>query len=412
MAEYALAFALILDGNSVYHAAVHFNLHLPVACVGLVFIALVLGHGWLFVSTACRRTAFFAGVYFLSYLVLMHQTIALEQYGCMFVAGLPLLLLYLGNQPPGRETALFSKLGNLLFLFSWIWMALWLVGDILHLIEPDFSIEVMWGTVRPVPGYFGLSASSGFDTTYGFDLPRNRGFFCEAPMLSLWMSLALMNELFLCPRPRKNRIFSFSLCILTSISTTGVLFLFLVFGLKYWESYLTRFKGNKLFAIVILAVLLPVAIGFILDMMAIKSETGSFRTRLSDYEAVYHMFKDHPLLGGGYGNGAQIYALGYKQINIHGAVGMSNSLMVILATGGLWNATVFVWGIFGLAIAGVKKAPNLFAWALCYLYLLATTSFAARFINAVLLAYSIFWWFQLRQDSPRKTTFAFWRPLP
>lgn len=401
--EWLFAICLVLDGNSVYHAAVYFNLHLPFVCVGLLAMMLFFAAGRSVPSPACRRWSACFAAYFAIYAAIMYDSLAREPYGCMFVLGFPLLILYLDMADRAeRGMDFLFKIGDVVFVFGLMGFAFWIVGDCLHLLSHTRSITVHWGSVTPIPTYFGLHCEGQPDVAYGLPLLRNRGIFCEAPMYSLWMSIGVMIELFLRDTPRMTRVVLLSVCILTSICTTGVLFLILAFGLKYSHSFWRAGMGTKIWMGLVCLLVFPILFGFLGDMMSVKSETGSYRTRQEDYVAAYNMFKDYPLMGGGYGNLALITERGYKPYSAQGGNGFSNSITAVLATGGIWNAVVYLGGIFGGVFAMFRRNHRLACFAICFLYLSVTTIFFARFIHAVLLACCVSWLLHRKShmDSP------------
>ena len=89
----------------------------------------------------------------------------------------------------------------------------------------------------------------------------------------------------------------------------------------------------------------------------------------------------HPILGSGYGNLTELMAFDYNINN----KGFSNSIMAVLATGGLWMSILYIASFVGL----FEKKNNVQKFSICYLYLFVSTIFFARYIAIVLLAFGL-----------------------
>ena len=174
---------------------------------------------------------------------------------------------------------------------------------------------------------------------FGVALLRNCGFFTEPLMFVLPLLIALFTEMFLRDRHSRWRVFKWVLLTATLItvnSTIGVMLTAAAWGLKVISAGLERGKRWLVIPILVLAV---AAAGFLFmeKGRTTYESTGEMGNSLSDhiddYSASIKAFATRPLLGVGFQDEETIftYMQPYRLTN----PGLSNSLGVILAEGGL-----------------------------------------------------------------------------
>lgn len=387
--EYCWAFVIILNGNSVYHANALKNyrlLELSVVVTVLLLAAyLALGR----IRIKKRNVAMAAGLclYSLVYFVFRQHRMSSVNFLYLFVIGLPcLFLLFAELHQKGRLLQLIYRIGNVVCILAAISLFFWIFGVVLDVIQPNMSTRINWGTFDRIRGYWGLHFEIQRDTTFGTLMYRNSGIFAEAPMLNLWTNIALAVELFLKDKSSKLRITLLVITILTTMSTTGIIFIALCIVLKYIGNFRKMKPLAKVFLIVVAMVAIPVIVYAIYEVMVLKSDTQSFAMRMSDYIGGLKLWWDYPLFGSGYGNLQSLLGYIYSP---NGVLGFSNSIMAVLATGGLWMAIPFYGAHIGAMFPKLTGSKSISRFSICYFYLFCTTAFFARYIAVVMVAFGL-----------------------
>ena len=348
--EYLWALMVVLNGNSIYHASAYIDYHLLEYGILLTMALLVIYRftGKIRLETSWVALGVFLALYSVTYLSARQGTMSAADFFMLFVIGLPLLVL-LFTQMHQRDILipLFRKVGDVVCVLAAISLFFWLFGVVLKMIEPNMATVISWGRFGFVKGYYGLHFEVQLDTTFfpmAF-LYRNSGIFAEAPMLNLWLNIALAIELFLKSRGSRRRVVLLVVAVFTTMSVTGILFLLLCLLLYLLRSE----RGSKagrvgMMMAVILLLALPVLVILIGFSLSLKADTRSYLMRLSDYSAGVKLWLDYPILGSGYGNLRSLQEYMYSP---DGVLGFSNSLTAVLGTGGLWVAVLFYIPHFG-----------------------------------------------------------------
>lgn len=93
--EYIWALFLILNGNSVYHAAIYSDYHFPLICTVLTIILWIMTPP---VGKLGKKKNLLVAIsmvcYFAAYYVLKNRTVAKEIYLFGFIISIPVLMLY------------------------------------------------------------------------------------------------------------------------------------------------------------------------------------------------------------------------------------------------------------------------------------------------------------------------------
>lgn len=381
--EYVTLSLFVIEGNSVYRFVTDKYYHLTLFC-GLISCLLLLYLMWL--QHGVRRTdviiCCMLEIWAVIYFVFKLSEVTAEIYISLFMIGLPVLfLIWRIYDSAGKPYQLFYRLSDVVCFLGAVSLVVWLLGPVLNLIPINTYISINWGREKIVGGYLGLVYNTSADTTFGFSFFRNSSIFTEAPMFNLWLNLAMAVELFLKPKPAKARILLLTLCIASTISTTGILFLVLVIGIKYWDQIKSGKNTIRFFLILLLLILAPLFCLFVYNVFLMKRDTISFMIRMKDFGAGLIVWMRHPILGSGYGNLTELMAFDYNINN----KGFSNSIMAVLATGGLWMSILYIASFVGL----FEKKNNVQKFSICYLYLFVSTIFFARYIAIVLLAFGL-----------------------
>lgn len=386
--EYCWAVTVVLNGNSVYHACADKDYYLLELCVVLTW--LLTGAEIYIRRLSVDRLQgivavllmFYTGIY----LAIAHSQVALADLTCLFMLGLPaMVLLFSAMHSQGVLTQLLCKMFQVIFVLALISLYYWIWGVQLGKLTPNTEITMSWGIFERISGYDGLHFAFQLDTTFFPDryIYRNSGIFAEAPMFNLWLDMALAGELFLKDRISWLKVGVLVVTILTTLSMTGIVFIVLAAMLYIGHLYPTMSRKLKKTVVAAGMVVLPVAVCFIVYVMGLKSDTQSYQMRLTDYVAGFELWKDYPLFGGGYGNLRVLLPYMYSP---DGVLGISNSLTGVLGTGGVWMALVFYIPHFSMLLPRFTGDKRLSYFGACYLFLFCVTAFFARYIAVAMVA--------------------------
>lgn len=239
---------------------------------------------------------------------------------------------------------------NVIIVIAVISLFFYLFGTIFHLVPETGTTSISWGTwdTSSVRTFFNLYyESQSMKISDTIRIMRNCGIFSEAPMYNFVLCVALNIELFLKQHSNQWKCAIIIVTILTTLSTTGILFLVLT-GVLYFLEYAYQ-KGiivahKKLFGIVLIISLLAM-FGVIWAKTFSPSGTGSMNVRTDHLLACIKTWIANPLHGCGYLNSEAVLSVAeYKQ-------GLSVGLPYLLACGGIVLSLVllfpYIVNIFG-----------------------------------------------------------------
>ncbi len=199
---------------------------------------------------------------------------------------------------------------------------------------------------------------SGSSIVAGVSLLRNTGVFTEPLMYVVQLVTALFTEIFLEQEKRGLGLFRgvlISIVLFSTQSTYGLMLLAVAWGL-----FVIRFlikKHKKVFIIPIIFAVLFAIVFFYNDKQSRTYEDAvstSAEQHAEDFAFGLKAFLNKPLLGGGFGNEDYIrefmsdYRLEYNS-------GFSNSVMVILAEGGIMLGLLCMAPFFLMLLKGKRK---------------------------------------------------------
>lgn len=269
---------------------------------------------------------------------------------------------------------------NIVTILAGISLILWLLGPIFGFISPNGTINSNWsgmGEVNTVDGYFGLLYLVQRDQLLGISAIRNTGIFVEAPMYSFTLSIAITLEV-LAHRPlNKARAIVLALCIVSTLSTTGVVVLLLLATMLAWRKLGNRWK--PLFICFVVLILLIA--GYI---VCSKIATSSGGTRVDDFNAGAAAWLENPVFGNGYA-GSGVILSHMSEWRLHN-MGFSNSPMEILSLGGLISLLPIAFGFAGYF---VKSNSDRRCLGLIFVILWTVTCVSFLPVTALIVAYGV-----------------------
>lgn len=391
VAEYAWAILVILNGNSVFHAASYEKYHLLEYSVVMTYLLLGMELYIHRIRPPWKTLVLSVGllVYCMVYVAARQSSMSVVNFVYLFVLGLPaLFLLFSIRHSRGRLIPLFRRLCDVLVVLAPISLYYWLFAVNMRWIPPNCYIVIDWGYRRYVMGFDQLQYAVQIDSTFFPEafIYRNSSLFTEAPMYNLWLDIALAGELFLRERTSRFRVVLLVITILSTMSVTGMLYLALCLLLHLVRKYPTMERSQKRATMLLGMVAIPALVVGLVVAMTMKSDTQSYSMRLSDYVAGFKLWLDEPIFGAGYAN---LQALLPYMYSPDGVLGFSNSLTAVLGTGGVWISLLFYIPQFGALSPKLTGDSRLSYFAICYLFLFCTTAFFGRYVVVVMAAFTM-----------------------
>ncbi len=315
---------------------------------------------------------------------------------CFFIG---ILFYYILRGKQDVTKSLMLKVSNIMIILALISLVFYILGPILHIIQPTGTIKINWGTEKEIDSYYNIHYVAQRMEFLGNNVARNTGIFTESPMYSLNLTIALIAELFLINKIKLKKILILCFTILTTLSTTGVIVMMMTLVGRY---LITKFN-SKLHIVVkkiALPILCVVACIFAIILLKTKAESTSFQIRMDDYKAGYLSWKESPIMGNGYGNveALEQHMSAFRYYNM----GQSNSILKVLSEGGIYFLLFYFipWG--GCIIYSLKKRErNITIVAISMFVLFFVTIFPYNFmtINFVAMA-----WFYIFKNNKKRST--------
>lgn len=288
---------------------------------------------------------------------------------------------------------------NILVVFGIISILYWTAGSLLGILHSTKFVFSSWGAVNGIYNIIPSYHNFYFETQHITvpiigEICRNSSIFAEAPMASLNFSLGLLIEYF-SKKSSKMTINSwiFSICIITTFSTSGYFILLFMLFYKFMNS-------KRINSYIKLSLLMPIIIsGIVICVYLLKlkitgtGDSGSIR--LNDYKLGFITWIQHPFLGNGINNiGAITQNMESWRLSNSG---FSNSIMEVLAQGGIYIFILYFYAFIKSFYSSIEmNNSRLFLFTTCLLFLFIVTSFPYQYILLVILE-----WFTILQYKDR-----------
>lgn len=265
---------------------------------------------------------------------------------------------------------------NITLVIAAVSLIFWLFGSVLGILKPTGIFFSRWAAdlkVRKIITYYNIYYENGVVKDFSIfsgGIPRNCAIFTEAPMCSMVFSIAFLAEYLLAENRNIKKCAILAAAIISTVSTTGITALLLAFVLKQFfrKSRTLHGQTNK-------AILIPILVlgGVLLIRYFIlqKLMTNSGLTRLDDFVAGFKAWMNAPIFGNGYSNGKSItrFMSSFRM----GNTGFANSVMQILALGGIWLFAAYVYPVKGIIKLVLERDWNRVLFYLIYLYMFSIT---------------------------------------
>jgi len=253
-------------------------------------------------------------------------------------------------------------------------LILYISGTVLHLISPSRMARFLYDSrYARANTYFNFQYEAQHvqgDSFMGIEY-RNCCFFIEAPMYNLMLCIGFAAEAAFRDKPRRIVLAIIGVSILTTFSTTGILFLMLMFVIYLWNTGNTQIIKYLKLAMIPIAAIAVVVLAMKLIESKQESAAGgeSFSVRLDHLIASVKMWIHNPILGYGFDNPDAFYRFAkYKQ-------GFSVGLPAFLGRTGLPMFLLYlVPFILRVYNSMHRNRRELFFWAGTFLCFLLTAS--------------------------------------
>lgn len=292
-----------------------------------------------------------------------------------------LFLFFFIIQESNERSEVLLKYRNVVFIIAIVSLFFWLLGSILHFLHPSGIVQSVWtgtGDPKVVPSYHGFY----FETQELYGVIRNTAIFTEAPMSSLHFSIAMLVEVYVDKKKSLFKIFLFSIAILSSFSTTGIILLIVVLLHQLFTTRMSS-KFIQIIRISVLPIFFLVVIFVVRLLLQAKLETSSGSIRTDDFIVGTKAWLLHPIWGNGYMNYDTIkqFMASWRNYN----TGFSNSITMVLAYGGIYLALLYVFPII-FNFKNIKKEGYL-PFLLGVVYLFTFTIIPFEYLTMMLIIF-------------------------
>lgn len=413
--EYLFVLCVILDFQTPFSKALNTDYHLS----EITLILLICLFGVEFVGKKIKRSTinnwmltfipYYIVLIFYYFMTRGHYFHKQPFFVKLFFV-LPLLsfifVLYLGEN---RLQEIFRKYCNLMVVIALISLYFWIFGSQLNIIKPTGKFYAYWGNAYNYPSYYNLYFERQTSLINKHRYLRNMGIFCEGPMYSFCLVIAIASELFLIKgldnsyyrarsgSKRFSNFFSFKTIILaitliTTLTTTGSIMLLFMLSLLFLINA-TKSSQLKLFKYLLVAIIFTFAFYFMYKIFASKSISYSWKIRVDDYLSGFQAWKNSPIWGSGFGNMEiiQLYMSSFRKSGL----GFSNSIFVVLAEGGILLFSVyFIPILFCIINASRRSIKEIVAFVIIFsvefVVAIVTYEFLTLMIISLFYSYIIY----------------------
>ncbi|MBR3316768.1 MAG: hypothetical protein IKG21_02950 [Atopobiaceae bacterium] len=275
----------------------------------------------------------------------------------------------------GHVQLLLDAVVNVIYVLAALSLILWVLGPLWEFVPANINMTYSWapgdGTGTKITGYYYFLFFTQSDVIMGRAIARNSGVFVESPLYGFVLLIALLTEVFLVRRRVRKRVVIVLLAaILSTFSITAYLIVAMIcaYPLSSWlRDVLRKIRGDR----VKMAVFVLVSVGLLGAFVVVvgkKITSPSWAIRMDDYVAGFRAWQKSPLLGNGLKSDQAILnqMAGFRINN----TGMSNTIMQVLAFGGIVLFASYALGLVGFFL---RKKPKLTYFGVVYAVMWAVT---------------------------------------
>lgn len=374
--EYIVAILLILTANTVYVSALpqlHINMLLMLSVIVLAILSLIL----LYRRHVDVKPLLIVTLGYTLYLAIFilfspfrkEKLILFLLY--FFILFISFMIYFTLKKADNSMFQILFYLSDIFTLLCVISLFCWLLFCVFGIFDGS-AVYLPWAH-QYISNYHWVHFSYQTMTPFGISIVRNTGIFSEAPMFSYVLIVALLSEMFLRKNIITKRTGIFSVTILTTGSTTGIIMMTIAFLVVYIQR---QHKNGfiEFFRIVLVPLVLLIAgyIGY--TLLNSKMQTTSFSVRWDDFNAGYLAWKNHIWFGNGYNNiNALQQNMALWRVREGGAaLGYSSGIFNILSDGGVFFILLYLFPIFLYLFKRVKDEETLWLYMFILIMLLIT----------------------------------------
>ena len=334
--EYLLMLFIILEFNTAYmYFPIVGNIIRNAAFFPLIFLLILKNES---IKNCPIVLAYIVGSLVLLFNVETGELLSYIKTYMLFVPLMAIYLMWLYRE--NRTNSLLIAFSNIMLVEAIVSLFFGVAGTNLNIIQPTGNVLNEWGSyIHFIPSYHGIYFETQ-EVSYGI---RNSGMFNEGPMHNMALCVAFAIAWFVNPRKSYIKSFIFVLAILSTFTTTGLLFLVV----SLFISLSSRVYAKKW----LFLLLTPIAIILFyqiavqtIDNKLYREDTGeiSVMSRQQDIKRCIEVGFENPIIG------VSIYRTNNSRIGYVASksqYGYSNSLFKAFAHGGLYLMILYV-GLF------------------------------------------------------------------
>jgi hypothetical protein len=219
------------------------------------------------------------------------------------------------------------------------------------------DVTVNWGSTYDNTNYLNLYFRR---YVVASDVNKNLGLFVEPPMYGVFLNFGLYTELFLKKKTNPLIIVVFAAGLISCRAILALMIALIAVGFKLLE--LIAGKWYAKYVVITGFVVIAAGISFLM-IFKLNNESNSLATHIDDVAAPVKCWLNNNIFWGtGYNREGPIqkYMSSFRENNL----GLSNSIAVVLAEGGLVLFTYYLIPFIVLAIQFFKKNKRLAYWGL------------------------------------------------
>lgn len=393
--EYALVICIILEFNTVYMVFPVVARVVQILPAIFLLCLLALSYQSLSKKMGIIITAYFIWSIF-PFFTLSND--AYLGYVKSFVVILPLLMIYLSKKTKScslsDSLSLLLRYSNVMICLAVVSVVMWILCSLLKIIPASSVFPNTWtGTLMFIPSYFNIYFETQSVTLLSDRVIRNSGIFNEAPMYNMAVCIALAIDYFLRPNPSKARISVLVITVLTTLTTTGQLFLLGLLGYHVFRKISRRYR-----VLMIISIPLLFFTAYTIGNMLIETKKesgdggGSVESRSEDIRYCIEAGMKYPVFGVGIVQKDEQHLWRGVQL------GRSNSLFAVFARGGIYFLTLYIGTLLLVPLLYYRKNKDS-KRLLIMLFFFVLFTFTICFTNYITL---LFMAYGLSQADMRK----------
>lgn len=383
--EYLLVFCIILEFNTIYLA---FPIVKRVIQImpALILLSLII----ITTQKQSKNMLFFVCTYFIGAMlpILNIRSDAYIGYIKSYIVILPMLWIYLNKRKQAGKNSylsIFLRYSNAMTVLGTISVVMWLLCSVFQIIPMTGLAPYAWSQNKFfVPSYYNIYFETQKIELFG-ELTRNTSFFNEGPMHNMTLCTALAIEYFIRPVKSNTRIILLSITILSTLTTTGQLFLLFLLSWHIFQKSISRYTMIMVVTVPIILFTIYYVFNIAMDFKTDVGYEGSVTMRSEDIKYCIEAGLQNPILGVGIVQNEDV-VLWKGEI-----LGRSNSLFTIFARGGLYVLILYMSAllIIPLKFCCKYRLKNWLLTILCYFGLFVITICYLQYLTLLFMAWGL-----------------------